>query len=80
MQAARSTTLTVNDFKEHFESVSKDRYKERPDLIERAMRGVEDLKNGSSARGANEWLKEVPETSRNYGSDERGHEPAPMVD
>ena len=30
--------LTVDEFKEHFESVSKDRYEERPEVIERAMR------------------------------------------
>ena len=39
----------MSDFKEHFEGVSKDRYEERPDVIEMA------------AEELNEWLNKVSE-------------------
>ena len=32
--AARSMKLTVDEFKSNFESVSKDRYEERPEVID----------------------------------------------
>ena len=35
--AARSMKLIVDEFKDHFESVSKDRYEERPEVIEKAV-------------------------------------------
>ena len=50
---ARSMQLTVDEFKSHFESVSKDRYEERPDVIERAVRGAVDLRNDRRAKEAN---------------------------
>ena len=60
--AARSMKLTVDEFKNHFESVSKDRYEERPEVIERAVRGAADLRNDSRAKEANECLNVVPES------------------
>ena len=60
--AARSMQLTVDEFKSHFESVSKDRYEESPDVIERAVRGAVDLKNDRRAKEANECLNVVPES------------------
>ena len=46
----------------HFESVSKDRYEERPEVIERAVRGAVDLRNDRRAKEANECLNVVPES------------------
>ena len=59
--AGRSTTVTVNEFKEHFERVSADRYEEEPRVIEEAVNGAEDLRNDRRAIEANERLNEMPE-------------------
>ena len=42
--AARSVNITVNDFKEHFESVSHERYEEDHRVIERAVERAKDLR------------------------------------
>ena len=62
MPAASSMKLTVDEFESHFESVSKDRYEERPEEIERAVRGAVDLRNNRRAKEANECLNVVPES------------------
>ena len=59
---ARSKKVTVDEFKNNFESVSRDRYEERPEVIERAVRGALDLRNDSRAKEANEFLNVVPES------------------
>ena len=51
--ATSSMKLTVDEFKNHFESVSKDRYEGRPEVIQRAVRGAVDLRNDSRAKEAN---------------------------
>ena len=55
--AARGMKLTVDKIKNHFESVSRDRYEERPKVIERAVRGAVDLRNDSRAKEANEFFE-----------------------
>ena len=58
--AARSMKLTVDELKNHFESVAKDVYEERPEAIERAVRGAVDLRNDRREKKSNECLNVVP--------------------
>ena len=60
--AQRSMKLTVDEFKNHFESVSRDRYEERPEVIERTVKGAVDLRNDSRAKEGNECLNVEPES------------------
>lgn len=78
--AARSTTVTVSEFKEHFERVSKDRYEEEPRVIEEAVRGAVDLRNDRRAREANELLNEVPEREEIMDAMKEMRESAPGKD
>ena len=78
--AARSMQLTVDEFKSHFESVSKDRYEERPDVIERAVRGAVDLRNDRRAKEANGCLNVVPESEEISEAMKETRESAPGLD
>ena len=78
--AARSMQLTVDEFKSHFESVSKDRYEERPEVIERAVRGAVDLRNDRRAKEVNECLNVVPESEKIREAMKETCESAPGLD
>ena len=58
---ARGTTVTVNEFKEHFESVSNERYENDPSVIAEVVRGAKDLRRMRRAKEANDFMNEVPE-------------------
>ena len=72
--------LTVDEFKSHFESVSKDRYEESPDVIERAVRGAVDLRNDRRAKEANECLNVVPDSEEIREAMKETRESAPGLD
>ena len=73
--------LTVDEFKSHFESVSNDRYEERRDVIERAMRGAVDLRNDRRAKEANvQCLNVVPESEEIREAMKETRESAPGLD
>ena len=55
-KAPESTTITVSEFKEHFERVSKERYEEDPSVIASVIERVEDMRGNERARCANERL------------------------
>ena len=57
----KPTIATVNEFKEHFKRVSKDRYEKEPRVTEEAAKGEMNLRNKSKAREVNELLNEMPE-------------------
>ena len=78
--AARSMKQTVDDFKNHFESLSRDRYEERPEVIERAVRGAVDLRNESRTKEANECLNVVPESEEIREAMEVTRESVPGLD
>ena len=78
--AARSMKQIVDEFKNHFESVSRDRYEERPEVIERAVRGAVDLRNDSRAREANECLNAVPESEETRKAMKETRESAPGLE
>ena len=78
--APRSMQLTVEEFKSHFESVSKDRYEERPEVIERVVRGAVDLRNDRRAKEANECLNVVPESEEIREAMKETRESAPGLD
>ena len=78
--AARSMKLTEDEFKNHFESVSRDRYEERPEVIERAVRGAVDLRNDTRAKEANECLNVVPESEEIREAMKETRESAPGLD
>ena len=56
--------LRANDFKEQFESVSNERYKELPQVIEDAVRNARDLRGDERARAANVEMNAVPSRGR----------------
>ena len=60
-------------------SVSKDKYEERPDVIERAVRGAVDLRNDRRAKEANECLNVVPESEEIREAMKETRESAPGV-
>ena len=78
--AARSMKQTVDEFKSHFESVSRDRYEKRPEVIERAVRGAVDLTNDRRAKEANECLNVVPESEEIKEAMKETRESAPGLD
>ena len=78
--AARSMKLTVDEFKSHFQSVSRDRYEERPEVIERAVRGAVDLRNDRRAKEANECLNVVPKSEEMREAMKETRESAPWLD
>ena len=58
---ARGMTVTVDEFKEHFESVSNERYENDPSVIAEVVRGAKDLRRMRRAKEANDLMNEVPE-------------------
>jgi predicted transcriptional regulator len=60
-KAGASANICVNEFKEHFERVTCERYEEEPRVIERAVNGATDLRECERAKEANDRLNEVPE-------------------
>ena len=77
--AKMNTTLA--DFWIHFvESVSSDQYEERPDVIERDVRGTVYLKNDSKTKEKNERLKEVSYTEEIMEAIKETRDSAPGVD
>ena len=79
-RVGRSMKLTVDEFKNHFESVSRDRYEERPELIERAVRGAVHLRNDSRAKEANECLNVVHESEEIREAMKETRESAPGLE
>ena len=55
--AAKSMNITVNELKQHFESVSHERYEEEHGAVEREK----DLREWRRVIEANELMNEVPE-------------------
>ena len=72
--------LTVNEFKDHFESVSKERNEDRPEVIERAVRRAVDVKNDSRVKEVNECLNVVPESEDIRKALKEIRESAPELD
>lgn len=59
--APTSTTITTDDFKEHFGKVSEKRYEVEPEVMAEVVSRVEDLNHLEKAVQANELLNETPE-------------------
>ena len=58
--AGRGGGLTSAEFKEQFESVSRERHEEDPEVLEVAVRNARDLRGEASAREVNERMNMVP--------------------
>ena len=56
-----STTITKEEFREHFKKVSEERFENTPDEIERAVNRVTDISNTDRAREWSEMLEATPE-------------------
>ena len=56
-----STTITKEEFREHFKKVSEQRFENTPDDIERAVNKVADISNTDTARQWGEMLETTPE-------------------
>ena len=60
-RAGRGGMLKANDFKEQFESVSSERYEERPHVIEAAVGNARDLREDVRAIEANARMNRMPD-------------------
>ena len=60
-KTAATTNLTKEEFKEHFQKVSKDRFENTPEEIDRIVNEVEDISQTDEAKMWSEQLDEVPE-------------------
>ena len=78
--AARSVNVTLQEFKEHFESVTKDRYEEDPAVIQGAVESATDLRRDERAREANELMNETPEREEIMKAMKEMRESAPGED
>ena len=58
--APETTTLTKDNFKEHFQSISKDRFENDPEILEEAVEAMEDLRENEEAKRLAEMLEETP--------------------
>ena len=56
-----STQISIEDFKDHFAGVSRERYERDPAQIETALEEVRDLRTLPEAQEANAFLNELPE-------------------
>ena len=56
----KTTNITTNQFKEHFEKVSKDKFENLPEEIEIAVNEVEDISQTNLARDWRETLDSIP--------------------
>ena len=60
-KAAATTNLTKEEFKEHFQKVSKDRFENTPEEIDAIVEEIEDISQTDEAKYWKEQLDEVPE-------------------
>ena len=58
--SVQTTNITTAEFKDHFESVSKERFENSPEEIDEAVREVEDISETDLAREWRPMLDEVP--------------------
>ena len=79
-KAGRGGMLKANDFKEQFERVSQDRYEERPEVIEEAVRNARDLREDVRAIEANARMNRVPSANEIVGVMKEMKESAPGED
>ena len=49
-KAPRSTTITVHQFRDHFEGITRDRYEELPRAIAEVVSQVRDLRDDAESR------------------------------
>ena len=60
-KAGESSTISVSEFKNQFESVSRERYEEDPSVIASVIEKVDDLRMDDRAKAANDRLNAIPE-------------------
>ena len=59
-KAPRSSTITVEQFRNHFEGITRDRYEELPGTIREAVCRARDLRDDAEARDVSEEMEEEP--------------------
>ena len=59
-KAQEGNNITTEEFKDHFQKITQDRYEVEPQEIERAVEGVRDMREDQRAVEANEMLNETP--------------------
>ena len=77
---ARSMKLTMDEFKDHYQNVLKDRYEERQGVIERAVRGAVDSRYDNRVKEPNVCLNVVPEFAEIREAMKETRESAPGLD
>ena len=61
VKAGESSTISISEFKNQFESVSRERYEEDPSVIASVIEKVDDLRMDDRAKAANDRLNVIPE-------------------
>ena len=59
--ATDRTTITKEEFRDHFKAVSENRFENTPQEIEEAVNECEDLREDETAREGNDMLEQTPE-------------------
>ena len=72
--------VTTNEFRGHFEGVSKDRYEVDPVVIERAIERAEDMRGNEEVMELSEMLNETPEIDEIMNAMNEMKESAPGED
>lgn len=60
-KVANTTNLTKEEFKEHFQKVSKDRFENTPEEIDEIIEEIEDISQTDEAKIWSEQLDEIPQ-------------------
>ena len=78
--APTSTTLKKEDFKNHFQNVSKDRFENPPEEIENSVNQMRDISGTAEAREWGEALEQLPTGEEVYREMRKMNESAPGED
>ena len=76
----QGTSLTTEQFRNHFKKVSEEKFENRPEDIEKAVDMAEDLRNGEEAEEWRVWLNKVPDYEEVTGQMRQMRDSAPGED
>ena len=79
-KASNNTKLTKEDFKTHFEKISKHRFENDPTEIEEMLSKVDDIRETEAARNWNDTLNMIPSNEEIFEQMDKMRESAPGED
>ena len=79
-KAGESHHITVEQFREHFKGVTRERFEEDPEVLEAAVEAARDLRGEARAVEANDYLNMTPEPEEIVEAMKEVQESAPGLD